>query len=153
MGVVSNLFVFVVYIAPVGYKHKNESLFQNLVADIVEVQILRGIVLLGGDFNAHITMLLDTIDISDFCELLQALEFVEIEQLGVVLKRQNRNANVGGWGCEFLDLCCDVRLLILNGQTLGDESWEFTCLANGGHNIVNILLVHLQFGKLLHTSR
>jgi hypothetical protein len=28
-------------------------------------------------------------------------------------------------------------LLILNGQTLGDKLGEFTCLANGGHNIVD----------------
>jgi hypothetical protein len=45
-------------------------LFQNLTVDITEVQTLRGIVLLGGDFNAHTTMLLNTIDIRDLCELL-----------------------------------------------------------------------------------
>ncbi len=55
---------------------------------------------------------------------------------------------------ELLDLCYDVGLLILNGQTPSDESREFTYLANGGCNIVDyILLAHLQFGKLLHTSR
>jgi UDP-N-acetylmuramoylalanine-D-glutamate ligase len=42
----------VVYVVLVGSKHKNESLFQNLVANIIEVQTLRGIILLGGDFNA-----------------------------------------------------------------------------------------------------
>jgi hypothetical protein len=46
-------------------------------ANIVEVQALGGIMLLGRDFNARIAMLLDTIDTNDFCELLQALEFVE----------------------------------------------------------------------------
>ncbi len=75
-----------VYVAPVGYKHESESLFQNLAADIVEVQTLKGIVLLGGDFNVHIVVLLNTINISDLCELLQALELVEIEQLGVMAK-------------------------------------------------------------------
>jgi hypothetical protein len=49
-GVAPDLFVYVVYIAPIGSKHKNESSFQNLVVDIDEVQILRGIILLGGDF-------------------------------------------------------------------------------------------------------
>jgi hypothetical protein len=68
-----------VYVAPVGSKHENESLFQNLVVDIVEVQTLKGIILLGQDFNEHTATLLDTIDISDLCELLQALELVEIE--------------------------------------------------------------------------
>ncbi len=60
----------VVYAAHVGSKHKSESLFQNLATDIVEVQTLRGIVLLGGDFNAYTTMLLDTINIGDLRELL-----------------------------------------------------------------------------------
>jgi hypothetical protein len=49
---------------------KTKSLFQNLVEDIAEVQILGGIVLLGGDFNAHTVVLPDTIDTSDLCELL-----------------------------------------------------------------------------------
>ncbi len=49
-------------------------MFQNLATDIVEVQTLGGIVLLGGDFNAHTATLLGTINISNLCELLQALE-------------------------------------------------------------------------------
>ncbi len=126
-----------VYVAPIGSKHKSESLFQNLAADTAEVQTLGGILLLGGDFNACIAALLDTIDTSDLCELLQALELVETEQLSVVVKQQNHDANVSDWGRELLDLCCDVGLLILNGWTPSDESGEFTCLANGGHNIVD----------------
>jgi hypothetical protein len=31
-------------------------------------------------------------------------------------------------------------LLIFNGQTHGDELREFTCLANGGHNIVDYIV-------------
>jgi hypothetical protein len=55
-------------------------------------------------------------------------------------KCQNRDDNVGGWGCELLDLCCDVGLFIFNGWTPGDESGEFTCLANGGCNIVDYIV-------------
>jgi hypothetical protein len=58
-----------VYIAHVGFKHNSKSLFQNLAANIVEVQTLGGIILLGGDFNARIATLPDTIDTSDLCEL------------------------------------------------------------------------------------
>jgi hypothetical protein len=58
------------YVACASSKHESESLFQNLAGDIVEVQILRGMVLLGGDFNARIVTLLDTVDINDLCELL-----------------------------------------------------------------------------------
>ncbi len=65
-----NLFICMVYVAFVGSKHENESLFQNLGTNITKVQTLGGIVLLGGDFNARIVALLDTIDTSDLCELL-----------------------------------------------------------------------------------
>jgi len=74
----------VVYVVPIGSKHENESLFQNLVANIVEVQTLGGIVLLGGDFNVRTATLLDTLDTSDLYELLQAPELTEIEQPSVV---------------------------------------------------------------------
>jgi len=115
-------------------------MFQNLVADIAEVQTLGGIVLLGGDFNARTTELLNTFDTSDLCELLQVPEFAEIEQLSVVATRQNRDVSVGGWGCELLNLCCDARLFILNGRTPGDQSREFTYLANGGRNTVDYIV-------------
>jgi len=140
MGVAPDLFVCVVYVALVGSKHENESLFQNLVADIAEVQILGGILLLGGDFNARTVALPNTLDTSDLCELLQVPELTKIEQPSVVATRQNRDVSVGGWGRELLDLCYNAGLLILNGWTLGEQSREFTCLANGGRNIVDYIV-------------
>jgi hypothetical protein len=76
-----------VYAAHVGSRHNSKSLFQNLAGNIVEVQTLGGMILLGGDFNARTTMLINTIDTSDLCELLQAPELAKTEQLGVVAKR------------------------------------------------------------------
>jgi hypothetical protein len=87
MSVALDLFVCVVYATLVGPKHKSESLFQNLARDIVEVQTLGGIVLLGRDFNARTTTILDTIDTSDLCELLQAPELAKTEQPNIVTKR------------------------------------------------------------------
>ncbi len=52
-------------------------------------------------------------------------------------KQQNRDASVGNWGCELLDLCCEAELLIFNGRTPGDKLGEFICLANGGRNTIN----------------
>jgi hypothetical protein len=69
-GAAPNLFVCMVYVAPIGSKHENKSLFQNLTSNIVEVQILGGIVLFGRDCNAHTATLPNTIDTSDLCELL-----------------------------------------------------------------------------------
>ncbi len=54
--------------------------------------------------------------------------------------RQNCDDTVGGWGCELLDLCCDIRLFILNGRTPSDQSREFTCLANGGRSTVDYIV-------------
>jgi hypothetical protein len=51
-----------------------------LATNIAEEQTLWGIILLGGDFNARTTTLLDTIDTSDLCELLQALELANTKQ-------------------------------------------------------------------------
>ncbi len=93
-GAAFDLFVCVVYVAPVVSKHKSESLFQNMA--VVEVQILGGIILLGEDFNVCTAALLNTIDTSDLCELLQAPELVKIEQPCVVAKQQNRDASVSG---------------------------------------------------------
>jgi hypothetical protein len=95
---------------------------------------------LGGDFNVYTTTLPDTIDTSDLYELLQAPKLVQTEQPSVVTTRQNRDASVGDWGRKLLDLCCDVGFLIFNGRTHGDESREFTCLANGGRSVVNYIL-------------
>jgi len=78
-GATSNLFVYVVYVTPIGSKHESESLFQNLVANIVEVQTLKGIILLGRDFNAHTATLPDTIDTNNLCELLQAPKLAKTE--------------------------------------------------------------------------
>ncbi len=78
-GAAPYLFVCVMYVALIGSKHENESLFQNLATDIVEIQTLRGIVLLGGDFNVRIAILPDAIDTSDLCELLQASELAETQ--------------------------------------------------------------------------
>jgi hypothetical protein len=36
-GVAPNLFVYMVYVAPIGSNHENKSLFQNLATDIVEI--------------------------------------------------------------------------------------------------------------------
>jgi hypothetical protein len=81
-------------IAPIGSKHESESLFQNLAIDIAEVQTLGGIILLGGDFNARTRALPNTINTSDLCELLQALELAKIEQPNTMVKRQIRDASI-----------------------------------------------------------
>jgi len=57
-----------------------------------------------------------------------------------VVKQQNRDASVGAWGYELLDLCCDTGLLIFNGRTPSDELGKFICLANGGCNTIDYIV-------------
>jgi hypothetical protein len=73
-----------VYVAPVGSKHENESLFQNLATNITEVQTLGGIVLLREDFNARTIVLPDTIDINNLCELFA--KFAKTKQPSAMAK-------------------------------------------------------------------
>ncbi len=42
---------------------------------------------MGRDFDARIATLLNNINTNELCELLQALELVEIEQPSVVVKQ------------------------------------------------------------------
>jgi hypothetical protein len=86
-GVALNLFVYMVYAAPIGSKHESESLFQNMATDIVKVQTLEGIVLLGGDFNARIVALSNTININNLYEVLHVPKLAEIKQPSDVAKR------------------------------------------------------------------
>jgi hypothetical protein len=77
MGATPDLFVYVVYAAPIGSKHESKSLFQNMVANIIKIHILGGIRFLGGDFNVRIATLLNTIDTNAICELLHAPKIIE----------------------------------------------------------------------------
>jgi hypothetical protein len=86
-GVALDLFVCVVCVNHVGPKHDSEFLFQNLAVDIAKIQTIGGIILLGGDFNARISTLLDIIDTINLCELLHVSELVDTQQLGVIAKR------------------------------------------------------------------
>jgi hypothetical protein len=148
-----NLFICMVYATLVGSKHEGESLFQNLAADIVKVQILKGTILVGGDFNALIASLLDTIDTSDLCELLQMLELTETKQPSAVAKRETAilllvAGAASSWTYVVMLGCSSSmagHLVTNQGSSL---AWQM-----GGIALLIILLTHLQFGKLLHTSR
>jgi hypothetical protein len=77
-GATPNLFVYVMYATPVGSKHESESLFQNLAVDIIEVQTVKGIVLLGGDFNVRTATLLNTINTTTFVNYYKHLNLLRL---------------------------------------------------------------------------
>jgi hypothetical protein len=85
-GATLDLFVCMVYATPVGSKHESKSLFQNLPVDIVKVQTIRGIVLLGGNFNARTTMLLNTMTLMTFVNYYKPLKLIETKQPSIMVK-------------------------------------------------------------------
>jgi hypothetical protein len=143
-GAAPDLFVCVVYIAPIGSKHENESLFQNLVIDIVKVQTLGGIILLGGDFHARTTTLLDTNFVNCYKRLSNQTLWLHDKTVMLMLVI----GVASSWTYAVMLGCSSsmVRHLATNkGNSL---VWQM-----GGVALSIILLAHLQFGKLLHTSR
>jgi hypothetical protein len=128
-GAAPNLFVYVVYAALVGSKHKSESLFQNLVADIAEVQIIGGIVLLG-----RILM----------CVPNNQVLWLSDRTVTPVLAARAASSwtYVVTLGCSSL---MAGQLVTNQGSSL---IWQM-----GGATLSIILLAHLQFSKSLHPSR
>ncbi len=43
-----------------------------------------------------------------------------------------------------MGLCGATSYRILNGRVAGDLTWEYTCLANHGHNIVDYMIASLE---------
>jgi hypothetical protein len=104
-------------------------------------RVATGIVLLGGDFNARIAALPNTLDTSDLCELLQAHELVKIEQPKLWLRDKIVMlvlvvGAVSSWTYAMMLGCSSS----INGRTLGDQSGEFTCLANGGCSTIDYII-------------
>jgi hypothetical protein len=108
---------------------------------------------LGRDFNAHIAVLPNTIDTSDLCELLQALELAKIEQQALWLNDRTTMLVLAiratsSWTYVMMLGCSSLmaeHLVTNQGSSL---AWQM-----GGVALLIILLAHLQFGKLLHISR
>ncbi len=138
-----------VYIAPIGSKHENESLFQNLVIDIVKVQTLGGIILLGGDFHARTTTLLDT----NFVNCYKRLSSLRLSNQTLWLHDKTVMLMLvigvaSSWTYAVMLGCSSSMVGHLATNKGNSLVWQM-----GGVALSIILLAHLQFGKLLHTSR
>jgi hypothetical protein len=142
-GAVPDLFVFVVYVAPIGSKHKNESLFQNLVTNIAKVQTLGGILLLGGDFNVCTSTIPNTMTLAKFVNCYRCLSSLKLSKQTLWLHDKTLMLVLAVGAVSYYSMV--GHLATNQGSSL---VWQM-----GGVALSIILLVHLQFGKLLHTSR
>jgi hypothetical protein len=152
-GAAPNLFVCMVYVAPIGSKHENESMFQNLVANIVEVQILGGIVLLGGDFNARTTTYQIPLTLMTFVNCYKHLSLLRLSNQALWLRNKIVMLMLTiGAACSWtyvVTLGCSSSMAGHLATNQGSSfAWQMR-----GVTLSIILLAHLQFGKLLHTLR
>lgn len=58
-----------------------------------------------------------------------------------LIRRKSRDKEVNSKGRKLLEFCDDYNLILLNGQTLGDEEGEFTYISNLGQSVNDICAV------------
>jgi hypothetical protein len=142
-----------VYVAPIGSKHENESMFQNLVADIAEVQTLGGVVLLGGDFNARTATLPDTLDTITFVNCYKRLSSLRSSNQALLLRDKTVMLVLAAKAASSWTYVVTLGCSSLMAGHLATNQGSSLVWQMGGATLSIILLAHLQFGKLLHTSR
>ncbi len=126
------MFLAVVYAPPKGSPYADESLFDNIAAEVGMIQDLGGSILLIGDFNARTSAANDYVDCRYFADHTPDTLPLGNDFPKVFPERHNSDkGGLKGWHNEFLDLCCSSGLFIFNGKITGDESGKCTCFANG----------------------
>jgi hypothetical protein len=135
------LFLAVVYAPPKGSPYADEGLFDNIIAEVGMIQDLGGSILLTGDFNARTNAADNYVDYCYFANHMPGTLPLGNDFSEVLSGRHNWDkGGLKGWHNEFLDLCCSLGLFILNGRTIGDESGECTCFANGSSSLVDYMV-------------
>jgi hypothetical protein len=130
-----------VYAPPKGSPYVDESLFDNIAAEVGMIQDLGGSILLIGDFNARTSAANEYADCRYFEDHMPDTLPLGNDFWEVLPERHNSDkGGLKGWHNEFLDLCCSSGLFILNGKITGDESGECTCFANGGSSLVDYMV-------------
>jgi hypothetical protein len=138
---VTSLFLAVVYAPPKESPYADESLFDNIAAEVDMIQDLGGSILLTRDFNARTSAADDYVDCHYFADHMPDMLPVGNDFPEILPKRHNSDkGGLKGWHNEFLDLCRSSGLFILNGRIAGNELGECTCFANGGSSLVDYMV-------------
>ena len=142
IGLLKDLFICTAYFSTEGatwYK-REEALqqFDALLHDIAQIQVMKGTVLLSGDFNARTGTLADFIPQEDLTDVLpQELNFSEHLPANITQRCSADTESLNNFGHNLLALCQDTNLLILNGRVVGDESGCLTCFKDNGASLVD----------------
>jgi hypothetical protein len=129
-------FLCIVYAAPQGLPYADNNLFEHICQEVGKAMSLSG-VLLARDFNARVGTNTNFIYCSQLADVLLVPQDIEDTLPNDML---NCNTVTAGWHCDFLDLCRNTGLFILNGHTPRDISGEYTCLSNKGFSTVDYFL-------------
>jgi len=90
----------------------------------------------AGDFNARTKNLLDYIYDDNLDYIYQSL--TEYNSDNFDMPRNNKdNKHYNLFCISIVELCCTHYLHILNGRMFDDNSGNYTCIANGGHSVVD----------------
>ncbi len=83
------MFLAVVYAPPKGSPYADESLFDNIVAEVGMIQDLGGSIFLNGDFNARTSAADDYVDCRYFADHMPDMLLVGNDFPEVLLERHN----------------------------------------------------------------
>jgi hypothetical protein len=132
-----------VYVAPIGSKHESESLFQNLATNIVEVETLRGIVLLEGILMCILELYQTPLTIAAFVNYYRRLSSLRLSNQALWLNDKTVTltlaVGVASSSTYVVTLGCSSSMaehMVMNQGSL--PAWQI-----GGITLSIILLAHM----------
>ena len=142
LGLDKDLFVAAVYIPPAGSAQLQQRSLASRMHDLRQSALLaeqQGYVLLGGDFNAKVSTLLDVVD--DDAQQ-------SIQDSGLPCDRGSSSPRVNLHGQLLIDFCHNASLLLGTGRLPGDGSAQAT--HSSGSRLDHFLM---DFATLAHAHR
>ena len=138
----------IVYIPHEASKYHSKDCFDNIIIDLATFrsQYNDSIpFILIGDFNARTGNLEDTICMDKTeLELMgmdsECNDYNTLHDLGILIKRANRDTFINENGKKLIDLCKITELSILNGR-FGVNTGDFTCYTGMGNSAIDYLVV------------
>ena len=138
----------VVYIPCESSDFHNDSLFDDLYADIFELNSIYNLqLLLVGDFNSCTRYLNDFVSENCIADFLSPDSFFPdntdndkyiLESMGILTERFNKDNHINENGKKLIDLCHATNAYILNGRVGVDAGiGNFTCHRVNGESAVD----------------
>ena len=142
-----DLLLINVYNSPKNSSYKRRKLragkIQDATLDILQDLIMSGRdceVILLGDFNARTANL-------NYCPSDEAVNFFNDKTVGSIScpgpdehYRVSQDSSINSNGTKLIEVLKSTSLTILNGNTIGDVSGQFTCHVYNGSSVVDYMI-------------